>query len=316
MRGLALLSVAVLGACGNSPGVGDDDGLLDPDAPIDEKGPSFTMESPEIEILGSQRITYCWYFRTPNQQLMAITKWSSTMSAPGARMIVYTTASERMPPGTVSAVNCGPGSGSLGSQAGWTFAAREAAAEMALPSDDGTGRPLAMELAANQPGFVQIFFDNSGADATSARVVVTAEALRPDTPYTATAGYATFNGNISIPPMTSNHTQELSCGVPASAHFWAMSTHTHERATRTRVKDGGAMVFENLSWEHPKMERWTADSFYSFASGKLTYECTWNNPTNRTITTGNNADTDEVCMAAGYFFPATKPVFCFNESAM
>jgi hypothetical protein len=38
----------------------------------------------------------------------------------------------------------------------------------------------------------------------------------------------------------------------------------------------------------------------------------FNSSTTRTITTGDSAQTDEMCMASGYFFPATKPVFCYN----
>ena len=32
-----------------------------------------------------------------------------------------------------------------------------------------------------------------------------------------------------------------------------------------------------------------------------------------TVQTGDSAETDEMCMAVGYFFPATGPIFCLNS---
>ena len=72
------------------------------------------------------------------------------------------------------------------------------------------------------------------------------------------------------------------------------------------------MVFASDDWEHPGAQAWMTTPFYTFASGKLTYECTYDNPTNRTIIhTVTAPQTDEMCMASGYFFPATKPTICY-----
>ena len=72
------------------------------------------------------------------------------------------------------------------------------------------------------------------------------------------------------------------------------------------------MVFESADWEHPGAKEMDSP-FYSFQSGKLTYECTYDNASNRTITTGESAATDEMCMASGYYFPSNTPKFCFNN---
>ena len=56
--------------------------------------------------------------------------------------------------------------------------------------------------------------------------------------------------------------------------------------------------------------------FYTFSTGKLTYECTYNNPTGATIKTGDSAQTDEMCMATGYYFPATKATICYGNNIL
>ena len=63
----------------------------------------------------------------------------------------------------------------------------------------------------------------------------------------------------------------------------------------------------------------TPPEFYSFSGNQLTYECTYDNTgsnKNVTIKTGDSAEFDEMCMASGYFFPAPKAVFCYNDNVL
>ncbi|HWU89868.1 MAG TPA: hypothetical protein VN253_21550 [Kofleriaceae bacterium] len=312
--GFALILVAVLGACGGDAGGGGDDGVTPDTAGIKPPGRGFQLQSPNIDIQPGQEITYCWYFRTPNTVPMAITRWSSSMTPGSHHMIMYTSKTDIKPVGSVSAADCGALAGGAGNFPVWTYSAQTPEDNLQLPTDDGTGKPLAVEVAANQAGFIQMHYLNASDTPIQVHVTVTGDALDEGAAYTRTAAYVTYNGNINIPALTSNYTQSMSCTVPATSKFWRMSTHAHKQATHTAVKDGPAMVFESINWERPGAASWTdATPFYTFASGKLTYECTWNNPTTHPIKTGDSAQTDEMCMASGYFFPATQPAFCYNN---
>jgi hypothetical protein len=310
---LAFVLLASAAACGNSQ-TGDDD--VTPDGgdnlpPPPERG--FRITSPDIEIPANTEITYCYYFKTPNTEPLAINHWKSVMTEGSHHMIMFQTGSEAMPEGTVSAQNCGIG-GTGTNVSIWTYAAQNAEAELALPSDDGTGKPLAQDVAASSPAYFQMHYFNPNDTPITAHVVVDALALDAGVAYTKTAPYVTFNGNINIPAGATNDVESNTCNTPANTKFWLMSTHAHKQAIKTVVRDGNDTMFESFDWEHPGAKTFmTPDKFFTFSSGKLTYECTYNNPTNRTITTGDSADTDEMCMASGYFFPATKPVFCYNN---
>jgi len=62
---------------------------------------------------------------------------------------------------------------------------------------------------------------------------------------------------------------------------------------------------------------WMASPFYTFSTNQLTYECTYNNTGPNAATTvvdGPSAVTNEMCMATGYYFPATKPLLCLNNT--
>ena len=312
MRTTGLFACLFLVACGSggtSTDMGGDD-APEPDASNpDPPARGFQIVTPDITIEAGQEITYCYYFRTPNTESMAIKKWSSVMTPGSHHLIMFTTGNnDEMPPGTVSAANCG-----FGLNTSWTYSAQTPQAEIALPADDGTGKPLAIEIPPNTAGFVQMHYFNPSDQAIEAHVTINAEALEAGAAFTKTAAYITYNGNISIPPGATNHVETMTCNAPANSKFWLMSTHAHKQAIKTEVLDGNDMVFSSTDWEHPGAETWMSSPFRSFASGKVTYRCTYNNPTARTITSGDSAATDEMCMASGYFFPATKSMFCFNN---
>jgi len=306
---LAFALLATAAACGTSSdpmNPGDDD-VVDP--PPDR---GFRIQSPDIDIQPGEEVTYCYYFRTPNTEKLAIDHWKSVMTPGSHHMIMFTTGNtDAQPVGTVTQSNCGIGANG-NNVAIWTYAAQNVESELQLPADDGTGKPLAQEIAPNSGGYFQMHYLNATDAPIKAHVTLDAFALEAAATYTLTEPFITFNGSISIPPMSTGTVATQTCTTPANTKFWLMSTHAHKQAVKTQVKDGSAMVFESDDWEHPGAKEMDSP-FYSFGTGKLTYECTYDNASNRTITTGESAATDEMCMATGYFFPATKPVFCYNS---
>src|SRR5687768_11699669 len=174
MRTTGLLACLFLIACGGS-GTSTDGGDDMPPMPdaggmIDPPARGFQIVSPELTIEAYQEITYCYYFRTPNTEAMAIKKWESVMTPGSHHLILFTTGTQdKMPPGTVSASNCG-----FGLNSSWTYSAQTPAASVALPTDDGAGKPLAIDIPPNTAGFVQMHYFNPGSEAIKARVTINA----------------------------------------------------------------------------------------------------------------------------------------------
>ncbi|MDX2094094.1 MAG: hypothetical protein SFX73_40055 [Kofleriaceae bacterium] len=313
--GLGFL-LATLAACGGGTGAdGGGDDTVDPPvdaSDVDPPARGFQVVSKEIDILPGQEITYCYYFRTPNTEPMAVHTWKSVMTPGSHHMIMFTTATEVMPEGTVSASKCGfGGGGSLSNTPIWTYAAQTPTVELALPTDDGAGLPLAQEIAPNTPAFFQMHYLNATEATIKVHVTLNAEALPAGAPYTKTAAYVTYNDDIEIPAMSTNVVQTKTCAVPANVKFWTMSTHSHKQAVKTEVMSGNEVAFMSTDWEHPGAQNWMSKPFFSFANDQLTFSCTYNNSTSRTITAGDSAATDEMCMATGYYFPATTPKICY-----
>jgi hypothetical protein len=297
------LAVASAGsACsgGDAPGTGSTD------------EPAFKVVSPDLHIAAGQEIVYCYYFHMPNTATVAIQKWVSDMTPGSHHMILYFTDTPAQPDGTVNTCE----SGGAGIIPVWTYASQTPHQESAMPADDGTGTPLAQEIAPGQAAYLQMHYLNASDAAITVHVEIDAFGYAPGTRYVKTAPYITYNSSISIPPGATNHVETQTCNVPAGIRFWSMSTHAHKQSVHTDVKDGDAVLFQSTDWEHPGGVQWSAPSYYSFASGKLTYECTYANVKDNagiTVVDGPSAATNEMCMAVGYFFPANTSRMCLNN---
>ncbi len=163
---------------------------------------------------------------------------------PGShQMIMYTTATDSMPPGTLTTSSCGGFSASNAPI--WTYATQTPTDEFALPTDEGTGLPLGQEIGAGTPAYFQMHYLNSGDDPLVAHVVLNAEAYDAGVPYTKTAAFVTYNSQISIAPNAVGDVESQTCNVPAGAKFWSMSTHAHKQAVKTEIADVTSVVFSS-----------------------------------------------------------------------
>ena len=218
MRKLGLAFAIVLAACGTEPmgddGMGSGSGSGSGSGGLMPPARGFQLVSPEITINAGQEITYCWYFKTPNTEQLSIKRWVSQMTDGSHHMIVFFTPTLGMPEGTVSSSQCGVG-GSATNIPSWIYAAQNTMADMALPTDDGTGKPLGMDVAPGKAGYIQMHYFNSTDAAINAHVTINAEAHDAGVTATKTAAYVTFNGNISIPPMTNGVKATNTCSIPA-----------------------------------------------------------------------------------------------------
>lgn len=268
----------------------------------------FQIQSPEVELQPVQEITYCYYFRTPNTELVALRRLSSVMTAGVRDFIFSTTVSDTRPPGTVSASGCEILNESNSTNAArWVYTAHTSSSELVLPF--AAGMPLGLEIGADTPAYLRIHFFNQSTETVRARVTLDVEGLPPGVAYTKTGTYVTFDPSISIPPTTGGHVESQVCNTPAGAEFWRLSTRTNKQGVLADVRDGARMLLGGIP---PGDTTFVAPSFAYFSTGQMTSVCTYDNPTNRTIIDGPSDATDEVCMVLGYFFPAPDSILCYG----
>jgi len=288
-------------------------GCSDSGEEVDDK-PAFEIQSSPFTLGPGEEVTKCFYFTTNNLESIAVNRWVSDMSAGSHHMIMFRTLVGSQPADGTIDENCNCSGDSCISVP--VYATQIPHEEVAFPSDDGNGRPLAQDIESQSKGFFQMHYFNSSDQPLTTSVSVKAYSLPKqvveDLEYTRTDIFATYNADIRIPPGATNHVVSATCDV-VGGKFFTLSTHSHKQAIATRIAESGNTVFLSNDWEHPGNQAFSAPSFYEFSSGKLTWECTYNNTgdnAGRTITDGQSAKTDEMCMATGYYFPAIGPRGC------
>ena len=264
----------------------------------------------------------CYFFRAPNTDAVAVREIESSFGAGVARIVVYATLDanhapvERFPAGTVVQDDCET-TGTTGAVFWRIYQAHDPVEKLTMPGDDGNGDPVAIELAAQQPLAISVHRTSADAAPASTQVDLVARGLRRGRPYTPTATYVAINASISIPNGAMGHVVSQTCDVPAAVKFWWFSTHTHKQGVLARLQKTPTVttIVESNDWEAPEITTFVTPPFFTFLAGeRLRYECTYVNQSGRTITSGPSEDTDEQCLAITYFFPATRPMLCFNGS--
>lgn len=324
MRKLAFV-LLLAAACGKNPGTGDD--TMSPDADMTGSNTgtaAFEITSTDLVVphgTGNE-VTKCFYFHTSNTTDVAIDKWVSHMTPGSHHMIMFLNPGGSQPADGTIDDQCGVGAGNISQGAPvWTYATQTADQTQLLPTDDGAGKPLAQKIPPHTAGYLQMHYLNATDADITVHVDLKAYALDAATAYTQTDAYVTYNNDISIPANAVGFKVSATCNVPTGAKFWTMSTHAHKQEVRTEVMDATSLVFEsglnattnpNSDWEHPGVKDWSAPQFFTFASNKLTWSCTYDNTgdnKNTTVVAGQSAQTNEMCMATGYYFPAQGPKF-------
>lgn len=267
--------------------------------------PAFSVVSADVTIAPGEEVTKCFYFHTPNTEILHVHKWVSEMTDGSHHMIYFQSLGGTQPAdGTID--DC-EGAG----QPLPVYGAQTPHHEEDFPKDD-VGVQLAQVVVPNVAGYFQMHYVNAGDAPLVAHVELTAYALDDNTGFTRTDLFGTYNADINIPAHATNFKVSATCDVTQGAKFWSMSTHAHKQAVTTEVRDGSQMLFHSADWEHPGAQQWSAPEFYTFGS-KITWECTYDNigsNANNPIVDGQSARTNEMCMATGYYFPAAGPRGC------
>ena len=279
--------------------------------------PAIHVQTPQIVVNAGEAQTFCYYFRAPNTATVGIRRWASSMDAGMHHLILFATydgswlPAERQPAGTLTQTPCGVSEG--GGFAAWLYAAHYPAQQLVFPTDDGAGKPLAVEIAPDQPMFVQIYVINTTTNPLSTSAIIDGEALGAAVAYTKSATYLTTNVSFSIPAGATSFPVEQTCTVPAGAKFWWLSTRTHRHAVSSKIRNSGSDVLLSSDWGHPTEYLPMPPNYFQFSAGGMTYQCVYDNPGVAPISSGESEANEEACVGIGYFFPATRPALCINN---
>lgn len=310
--GPLLLAVA---ACGDdAPAEGPPDpGAAKPLPPVLMPPASgVQIASPEFVLQPGEEVFKCYHTTVPVDTEVAVNRFKSVMTPGSHHLILYGMQEAGAPDGTFEDCGRQAGTPSLKSLRVWLYASQK--------PEDGSVLPegVAMPFKARQPVMLNLHYLNASSKPLTVRAAVNAEYVSGS--YQRAGAFITFNTNIAIP---AQGTQTVSgrCKLPAGGKFFSLSTHSHRYTTSADVSlwQGGKMMQELVStndWEHPTIRRWEDPFLTAQAGQELQYSCAYKNTTDQVIKVGESASEDEMCMAIGYYFPATKNTFCLNSNTI
>jgi hypothetical protein len=161
-------------------------------------------------------------------------------------------------------------------------------------------------LKANEGLRVLIHLLNPTAQALTAHVTFNMQYVPPDAVQSLAVALFLNNAVLSVPPGVS--TQSRTFTVPADIKVMLAVSHMHSRATNFLAQTNtGTVIYKGTSWNEPTPTRFNPDLGIS-AGTIITWACTYDNMTGTTLTFGESANTNEMCILAGAAYPATPGV--------
>ena len=125
------------------------------------------------------------------------------------------------------------------------------------------------------------------------------------------AGSIFFNNvNINVPPQGTARS-EMTCTLPQDINLALLWSHMHERGVRFVAETDDAQaaevlgtLYEERDWSHPKSRVYPSDPPVILHAGThITFGCDFENNTDKAFRFGVSAETNEMCILHGMYWP-------------
>jgi hypothetical protein len=169
--------------------------------------------------------------------------------------------------------------------------------------DDSVEFPagVAALVKANTGFRLQSHYLNTTNQAIDAHVELTFHTVKPET-VTAHAGVLfVVEPNFAIKP-NSTKIVTHTCSLPYDMNVIKAGSHMHKHGTHFDATVGAETVFETTTWDEPKPALF-APAKPLKGGDTLKFNCTFVNNSPNTLTFGESAETNEMCIFVSSFYP-------------
>jgi hypothetical protein len=146
---------------------------------------------------------------------------------------------------------------------------------------------------------------NPGATPIQATVTAVLHKAAPGS-VTQHAGVIFMNDlRLTVPPGAS--TSKSTCPLPGGIHLMTAVSHMHQRATGfTATTADGTTLYQTDQWSDPAPRIFTPPLDIAQPT-TVTWSCNYQNETSQTLTFGEYAQTNVMCIFGGQYWPTTDP---------
>jgi hypothetical protein len=251
---------------------------------------SVTLTSDSFTVAPNSESFTCQSFANPFQgQQVDIKTWQDDMTPGSHHMFVFYS-----PNATDGAMySCS------GLQSGpFTFVAQGPHVVQTYPHGIGATIPSSMGFLLN------IHYINASAMALTAQVKVTMYVYKSGI-VTSHAGMIFDNNiNVNVPSDGKQHVYTASCTLPQDVYVLASNSHMHSEATNFVATAGSNALYQTTQWSDPP-EGIFSPPLHLSAGTQITWSCTYVNTTGATLTFGETASKNVMCISQSMFYPVT-----------
>jgi hypothetical protein len=157
-------------------------------------------------------------------------------------------------------------------------------------------------LKAGEGIRLQVHYINTGSTALTASVSLRIRYVDTTQVQYHAAEVFLNNIGISVKPGISSATSTVA--MPYAIKLLGAASHMHKRATLFDSKTNtGQEIYTTTQWDEPKASAFNPAMDIA-QGGSISWTCTWNNTTGTTLSFGESAANNEMCIFSGVYYPA------------
>lgn len=150
---------------------------------------------------------------------------------------------------------------------------------------------------------LMVHFINTGSDPKDAYVVYKVTYVDPAGLTNKVASIFLNQVALRVPPGTS--TQSKTYTLSEDINLMDSASHMHKQGVHfVATTDSGQTLYDGTDWQEP-MPKFFDPPLYLATGTKITWACTYDNQTGQTLTFGESAATNEMCIFPGEFYNST-----------
>jgi hypothetical protein len=146
---------------------------------------------------------------------------------------------------------------------------------------------------------IDMHYINTGTDPLSAKVDVTFTYIDPTTLQHPASMIFLDNTGLRINPNAMGQKVGADYTLPYPITLLSAVSHMHSRGVHFTANAGSNMIYDGIAWEDPKPQVFSPPMPIS---GGIHWECTYDNTSSNTITFGEHAQTNEMCILTALFY--------------
>jgi hypothetical protein len=289
----------------------------------DEVGQAVTLSAIPFTVAAGDEVYMCEVFDNPFGGVTTdLVSMHGTMSAGSHHFFLFsvTTVDTVVEPAVGTIAACA-GAGLefhpfpfLSQQPDWT---------VNYPTDSG-GKPMGYSLVGSNQVMINAHYLNASSESITANVSITITPAKAGVVQTHVGSLFLNNSSLSVPatatmsnPYQATETWSGGSGVPSAYSIFTSWSHMHQWGLKFSASTGSTTFYTETNWNSPGLflhapgmqEPSTAAGPLSYvpmtSSSPITWDCSYFNNTGATLTFGDSAKTNVMCIYIGQYYPAS-----------